>query len=329
MKVVYSIILLAFLATLGIAQIDDETAKSRALLYAERVGSSVEGLNIVVYRHTDLPAISVTLDGMVNIIMGTDGTFASYDDSRRRISNSRQQDKLFDDESAWVAAESILARFDTPSGIARARLVREASKAYSPAVVYCYFNVRPHGYESSAGNTANVCLDQNDGTPVRVSISSGWAYEPPNIRVTHEQAVSKAREIYGGSIEEWHSKLVYLVGSNHSMPSYMREMAANKIQRLCYSLWRETQSRVYSVQIDSVTGQVLTYGETGSTSMYDTARSRNQVEPHGGGGPDAGSGSASHTPSQDRAGDVLYLAYASIAAFIAGTAFWFFRRRSS
>jgi hypothetical protein len=184
---------------------------------------------------------------MVNIIKATDGSFGSYGYSGPKAERPGSPDQLASDEAAWRAAESVLERFELPSGLERHRIKRNEGTQHTPATAYCYFNPRPHGYQSWVGNTASVLLDQNDGTPITVGISSGWTYEPPNIQVSERQAISKAQEIYGGGESEWESSIMYRVGANQNMPPYMREMAANKVQRLCYSLSRDTQENSYFV----------------------------------------------------------------------------------
>lgn len=264
MKKCFLFVISISVAGAAFAEIDDETAKARALEYAARIGYTSEHQHFIVFRESNPPSILVTIDERVNVIMRTDGSFRSYSNPRPKTDRSGSPDHLADDESAWRAAEAILAKFEVPTGLARHRIVRELEQEHANAAVYCHFNTRPYGYQSWAGNSASVRLDQTDGTPTRVIISSGWTYEPPNIRVSQQQAITKAQEVYGGSAEEWHVELMYMVGASQDLPQYIREMAANKIQRLCYSLSRDTPDNSYGVWVDSVTGQVLSFGETGS-----------------------------------------------------------------
>ena len=318
MKKCFLFVISLSVAGAAFAEIDDETAKARALEYAARIGYTSERQLFIVFRESNPPSILVTIDERVNVFLRTDGSFRNYSNPRLKTDRSGSPDLLSDDETSWRAAEAVLAKFELPDGLERHRIVRQESTDYIPATVHCFFNARPFGYQSWAGNTARVLLDQSDGTPIEVSISSGWTYEPPNIRVSQQQAIAKAQDVYGGSIEDWHVELMYLKGSNRGMPEYMREMAANKIQRLWYSASRDSQDTTYLVLIDSVTGHVFPYGTTGSTQKPNATYSNES--------PRAESQKKPPTGDKNRSSGLLPYSIVAFVVAFGGFAVWMMLR---
>jgi hypothetical protein len=57
MRLPLVLVVLLLVLTTALAQIDDETAKARALEYAARIGYTSEGQDVIVFRESNPPAI--------------------------------------------------------------------------------------------------------------------------------------------------------------------------------------------------------------------------------------------------------------------------------
>jgi hypothetical protein len=254
------VLVYSWLITVVHAQISDEQAVALARSYARRVESGFVGEQARVLRDPERQELSVWFSqASVYVDLLSDGGFRSYRYAKGDPDPYRPE-WFSSDEQVWRAAEALLARFETPPGLERHRLVRTDPIP----VIRCFFNVRPYGYQSWAGNTATVEFRKGDGKPLKVSISKGWTYGAPNIRVTEAQARAKACEVYGGDPSSWRTKLYWEVGYSPRDPQYIQELARQKIARLVYGLWRETAGRPeVMVIVDTVTGQVVTHGRFG------------------------------------------------------------------
>lgn len=235
----------------GWGQISDAQAVQLAGTYASRIGAGLRARNPQVSRREGW--IYVFLDPTIDVqvTMENDGTFVSYTDFRRKEPEPGPG-RYPTDAEAWRAAEALIARFDPPQGLVRDEIKRQNETV---PVIYCFFNERPYGYRSEAGNTS-VCFQKSDGAVLSLIVSKGWSYEPPNIRISEAEAKAIACQRMGGAPPDWDYRISYMAGSSPSFPEGIRRLAAQRIARLVY--WMVNRTNRDGIIIDTVTGDVLT-----------------------------------------------------------------------
>lgn len=164
-------------------------------------------------------------------------------------------DPFVDDEAAWEFAEDALAPFSVPDGLYRDSIRREPEQALRAATVSLFFEVRPHGYPTNGGDSAHVTVRNRDRKIISVSISRGWNYESPNVKISVTQAIEIAANHTKSSPDEWKTRLRYGIGGSADAPEAMRRLSEQRTFRLCYDVF----SSRGNVVIDSVTGDVVAF----------------------------------------------------------------------
>ncbi|MBX7132007.1 MAG: hypothetical protein K1X67_04935 [Fimbriimonadaceae bacterium] len=165
-----------------------------------------------------------------------------------------EPDKYATDEAAWRAFEAILAGFELPSGLERLDFVRD-SKGEAPYTMRFTMRPRPYGYDVDGGNGVRGALHRKTGQVLSLSITGGWIYEAPNVRVSRQQAIEATRLAHGGDAQEWRVSLKYSSIGDANAPAHVRELNASKTMRLFYFL----RSARGSVTVDSVTGDIVRF----------------------------------------------------------------------
>jgi hypothetical protein len=200
----------------------------------------------VVGRQTN--KISIWLDPSVNEwwTLNLDGSFSAYANYARKPPETGPG-HFRTDEEVWQAAEAIVAQFDPPPGLLRHKLKRQRENT---DVIYCEFNVKPYGYWSEAGNSASISFQASDGAVLHLIVGRGWNYEPPNIRISEEEA----RAIASAQTQRDPGGWRYAIKWTTSTPDLERR-GVRKTQRLIYSMYREDSDD--GVLIDTVTGEVV------------------------------------------------------------------------
>lgn len=258
-KQLMSVLFAGLLGAFAAAQIDDTQAIALARPFVERFAPEASRAAPTIYRETLESAtgqkvvIHVNFDDFV-VFLTDSGEFRALTDmgGERRTIQASEPDRYPTDEEAWQALEALLADFELPSGLTRKNLVRDAPGG-EPYIMRFIMQPRPYGYEADGGNAVHASMHQKTGRLRSLRISNGWTYEPPNIRISREQAIETARNDRGGRAEEWQSVLRYAVIGDPDAPASARELRANKKLRLYYDLW----SPHGNTRIDSVTGEVI------------------------------------------------------------------------
>ncbi|HRI43376.1 MAG TPA: hypothetical protein PLL78_14790 [Fimbriimonadaceae bacterium] len=259
MKQFVSTLLVALLGGLASAQIDDAQAIAAARSFVERFAPEARNSTPSIYRETlettmgQTVVIHVNFDDFV-VFLTESGEFRALANmgGERRVIEGSEPDKYATDEEAWRALEAILADFEVPSELTRKELVRNAPGG-EPFIMRFVMHPRPYGYEAQGGNAVHASIHQKTGRLRSLRISKGWTYEPPNIRISREQAIEIARNDLGGLAEDWQYVLRYAVVGDPDAPASARELRANSRLRLYYDLW----SSYGNTRIDSVTGEVI------------------------------------------------------------------------
>lgn len=162
-------------------------------------------------------------------------------------------EKFQTDSDAWDALDTLLARLDAPQSLIRHSAVRLHGESEPAPIIRLMMREKPHGYVAQGGNTVLAEFHRQTGRVLRLTISTGWSYEPPNIRVTSSQAADLAISLQGGVRSEWSSVLEYWTTSDPNAPVGIRELKALRRMRLCNNVFGARGS----VLIDSVTGEVV------------------------------------------------------------------------
>lgn len=164
-------------------------------------------------------------------------------------------DPFVDDEAAWEFAEDALAPFSVPDGLYRDRIRREPEQDLRAATVSLFFEVRPNGYPTNGGDSAHVTVRNRDRKIISVSISRGWSYESPNIKISETQAIEIAANHTKSSRDGWKTEVRYMIGAGAGAPESIRQLSEQRTFRLCYNVF----SNRGNVVIDSVTGDVVAF----------------------------------------------------------------------
>jgi hypothetical protein len=136
----------------------------------------------------------------VMIGLESDGTFigCSNMSAASHLPKGGAPDKYRTDEEAWRALEDVIASLDLdlPAGLERSSVRRMGGSGgdeeYGDYVYSFYMRPKPYGYEHSGGNYLAAEMHRITGRVLSLSVARGWTYEPPDIRVTQEQAIAKA-----------------------------------------------------------------------------------------------------------------------------------------
>ncbi len=204
----------------------------------------------------------------VQMNLSWDGRLLSFNDWSAQATEPRSgPEKYKTDEEAWQALESMLQKLDVPKDLTDRRLER----IEPPGTDYAYsfeLSPRPHGFGSQGGNSVVCWLQRVTGRVIRLGISRGWTYEPPNVKVTKEQAIANASVLFPAKGESWSAELKYWAVGNPGAPAELREMYARKLARLHYVVTRKKYvgipaKRMLSecVLVDAVTGNVSDSGD--------------------------------------------------------------------
>lgn len=256
-----STLLAALLGGLASAQIGDAQAIAAARPFVERFAPEASNAAPSIYRETldtatgQTVVIHVNFDDFV-VFLTESGEFRALANmgGERRVIGGSEPDKYQTDEEAWRALEAILADFEIPSGLTRKELVRNAPGG-EPYIMRFVMHPRPYGYEAEGGNAVHASMHQKTGRLRSLRISKGWTYEPPNVRISQEQAINSTTLAYGGEPEDWQVSLQYRSFAKPNVPEYVRALSANKTMRLFYALWGSRGE----VRIDSVTGEIVDF----------------------------------------------------------------------
>jgi hypothetical protein len=119
--------------------------------------------------------------------------------------------------------------------------------------VRMFFCEKPYGYWSTLGNCAHVSLSLMTGKVQSLTFTRGLTHEPPNIKITRDQAVKVAIREKGGRESDWKVDLYYFYPRR--VPRSGKEASATKKLplRVCYSLYFDG----VNVIVDSATGKVV------------------------------------------------------------------------
>lgn len=164
-------------------------------------------------------------------------------------------DPFVDDEAAWEFAEDALAPFSVPEGLYRDSIRRDPEQDLRAATVSLFFEVRPNGYPTNGGDSAHVTVRNRDRKIIAVSISRGWSYESPNIKISETQAIEIAANHTKSSRDGWKTEVRYMIGAGAGAPESIRQLSEQRTFRLCYNVF----SNRGNVVIDSVTGDVVAH----------------------------------------------------------------------
>lgn len=255
------VLVLLQVASVIVAQLTDNGARESADQIMSRLAPELDVNSSKVVRDSmnirgEYREYIVVSYGTASISFLASGEVTGLSIDGRAIEPREAEPEAFrSDEEAWQAVESLLAEldFDLPTGLERESLERE-EQGYKEFVYTFYLRPRPFGYGNSSGNYVCVQLHRVTGRVRHLSVSRGWQYETPNVRITEEQAVQKAIEIYGGSSSDWRGRQLRFSTVNYDRaPAYLKPLIEQRVMRLMYTV----SSSKGSVMIDSVTGDVV------------------------------------------------------------------------
>lgn len=149
---------------------------------------------------------------------------------------------------AWELAEKVLARLKAAKGLVRSRITGLENEDNPDWQVWLHFQEKPHGYAAEVGNSASVSFRTRNRQVLSVHIGRGWTYEPPNIQITKAKAIEIAAAKMKSPKEGWKTELKYW--------RVVKSDSQERVSRLCYVVY----SRYGFVNIDSVTGEVVSFG---------------------------------------------------------------------
>jgi len=290
------------------AQLSDAQYIELAARYARVFGVDLDEEGASVLR--DSSAVSVrVLDGRLSVHLYLDGKFLAFADSKIRDPNPGAE-RYPRDEDVWARVEALAARVDAPRGLIRKRIEREDSSPIG-AIVRCVLGERQYGFEVDGGNGVIAVLRRSDGAVLELWVKRGVVYEPPDVRVSEQEAREIACEGYGGSPASWRVSLKY---------STVRDRP--KLYRLFYILGRGQEGGSVMVIVDAQTGEVVEHGRFGDIPEPPPGYKPGTVvegwEPNPGPGPSEGFGR-----------QIPWVVYVACAVFFGGSAFllWRFMRQ--
>jgi len=171
------------------------------------------------------------------------------------------REKFPTDASAWDALDTLLRNLDAPPSLTRHSAVRLHGESEPAPIIRLLMRDKPYGYVAQGGNTVLAEFHRQTGRVLKLTISTGWSYEPPNARVSSSQAIDQAIALRGGVREDWSSFLEYWTSSDPNAPVGIRELRVLRKMRLCYNVFGARGS----VLVDSVTGDVVVNTSPAST----------------------------------------------------------------
>ena len=203
--------------------------------------------------------------------------FRDMSDWANKPSSGRE--KFASDDRAWQLLYSLLGTLDPPKGLTE----RSLSRVNLPYAYEFVLLPKPYGYGSQGGNSVYCRMNRVTGRVSVFRVSRGWSYEPPNVRVTKEQALEQAFEKFGAPNEKWTCALKYWAVGSEEAPIESRKMYARKTLRLHYVLNRRYLVH-QALLVDSVTGKVVDSGDHMGTDQLGRSRSLGTAGAHGKGG---------------------------------------------
>lgn len=292
MKSTVSIMLAFLLGRLAFGQINDQQAIAMARPFLAVLAPGALSTPPQVFRQTMADAargpfevIHVGFEEAV-VYLDSFGQFQGFVNLSREAQQPRggAPDKYVSDDAAWNALDAILTHFDAPQNLLRTRLVRE-SGAGKPYAMQYTMGPRPNGFEADGGNQVTAAMHRITGRVLAISMTRGWTYEPPNIRVTAESAIATARVVYGGSVQDWQAILKYCTVAKPDAPAYTRALHANKTMRLYYDVWSDRGNAT----VDSVTGEIVDFNSRNLVARADAPKTHDASARAPGNAPQAGS----------------------------------------
>lgn len=260
MKLQLTILVSASLFTVATAQIDDSRAITIAGRFLERFAPESRNIAPSVSREMvdspggPTPVIEVSF-GEVFVRLNQSGELRSYTNlSPERPIDRAEPDRYSTDEQAWQAIEAIITELPVPTGLTRKSFERNAPGG-PPHIMRFFMHPRPYGYKTNGGNTLSADMHQKTGRVNAIRVSRGWTYEPPNLRITTEQAIELARLAHGGTGQDWQADIRYASFGRATVPQYLRTLHTSKTMRLFYFVWGPRGE----VRVDSVTGEIIEF----------------------------------------------------------------------
>ncbi len=230
------------------AQLTDAQFIELADRYANLIGGDLNEHKARVMRRK---TFVIVIDGRLLIDLDYNGVFWGFVDSKIRDPNPGAE-RYPRDEDAWAAVETLAARLDAPRGLTRIRIQREDNSPVGAVIVCTLGETSYYGYPSLGGNGVTASLRRSDGAVLEFRIKRGVTYEPPDVRISEQEAREIACGRYGGSAASWSVSLKYVPTRRPS-----------KVHRLHYLLSRDQPGGSVLVIVDAKTGEVVEHGRFG------------------------------------------------------------------
>ncbi len=220
--------------------------------------------------------------GETKVRMDGNGRFRSFSNlsATAGLPIGGAPDKYESDEEAWAALDEVLEEFEVPARLYRAELLRGDGSGEPYAYQFVMLERAPSGYKTLTSNSVRAEIHRITGKLIGLSIVDGWTFEPADAQVTPTAAIETVRARYGGRTEDWHATLQYETVSSQEAPQYTRELRANKVLRLYYSVSSSDSRRGYS-WVDSKTGEIVQHRvlTPGSVGGHPGSQTKEREEP--------------------------------------------------
>jgi hypothetical protein len=182
------------------------------------------------------------------------GEFLSFAESDpHMLRDVTNHDAFSSDTKVWEATDAYIRCLAVPTGLERGALKRTDGVGGELPVIRVEYHPKPFGFPAPTGNQVFFTLKRGVGTPIRIFVGRGWAYETPNIQIDEGQAKAAAVKAWGGVEGDWKVQLEYSMATVPSLSPTMDALSDKKVQRLCYNVWGSRGA----VLVDSVTGEVI------------------------------------------------------------------------
>ncbi len=188
---------LTITACLTLGQVSDSEAKARARAYAIAISQPLEGDVQVIRRDQRVSQVHTykyveVSDGLAAVRLDSKGLFTGYIDLKPNTSSSPVGARPVNTEAdAWVAFDRIKGAIDASEGQIVRNAERMDARPGPPAQWLVATRPMPNGYPTMGGNEVKASIREQDGRFLLVSVSRGWTFEAPNIKVSKEASLDK------------------------------------------------------------------------------------------------------------------------------------------